>query len=166
MADLPTYNLEDLQLAESNKLFTLNFELTSINDAEIPFVLFRNPTGSGKAVKLKRIVMANNHTSVSWIKFRAYIAPTVTTAGTAIPIACTHIGSGASSSMQAFSGSTISANGTLALRLACPAAITAPATILGTEYDYIVEPNIDVLFTVQADGNNRVAAINLIWAEI
>ena len=166
MADLPTYSEEDLNLAEANKLFTLNHEVGNIADVEVPFILIRNPSGSGKTIRLKRIVLMNNHTSTSWVKFRIYIAPTVTATGTSLPIACTNIGSGAASAMQAFSAPTVSANGTLVLRLACPAAITAPATVLSTEFDYIVDANIDVLVTVQADGNNRVPAINVVWAEI
>lgn len=153
-------------LADANRLFSFNSELSPVSVVELPMVLFRNPVGSGRAVKLKRLVLANNHTATSWVKFQVYIAPTILTTGTPLAIACTHIGSGVSSSMQAFTTPTVSANGTVALRLACPAAISAPATILDTEFDYIIEPGIDVLFTVIADGNNRTAAINAIWAEL
>lgn len=166
MADLPVYNEEDQRLAESNKMFTFTAELNPVAIVELPFVLFRNPSGSGKAIKVKRIVLANTHTATSWVKFVIYVAPTVLTTGTSLPIFCTHIGSGASSSMQAFTGPTISVLGSVAFRTACPAAISSGPTILPTDFDYIIEPGIDTLITAQADGNNRVANLNVVWVEV
>lgn len=163
MADVPIYVNEDSNLAEAGKVFSMNFEVTAIGTTEIPVALFRNPNGSGKVMQLVRFTFSNVHTVTSFIRIRAYVAPTVTSDGTGLTEGCTRIG-GAAGAAQSFVSPTVSANGTRIAQWVAPA-FAAP-TLIPLEYLFILDPNTTILLTAQADGTNRVLAGSLIWTEI
>lgn len=162
MADVPVYVNDDSNIADAQKLFTTNFEVSSIGTTEIPVALFRNPSGSGKLVKLYRLTVSNMHTVTSFIRVRAYIAPTVTADGTSLTGACTYIG-GAAPTSVAFSSPTVSANGSRVAQYVVPA--FSNALIIPLEYKFIIPANTEMLITGQADGTNRVLGGSLLWAE-
>jgi hypothetical protein len=163
MADVPIYDNDDSNLADASKVFTTNWEVSAIGTTEIPIALFRNPSGSGKTVKLIRLTMSNLHTVTSFIRMRAYIAPTVTSDGTDLTKACTKIG-GAAPSSVAFSSPSVSANGTRVAQWVVPAFGTP--TQIPLEYLFILPANTELLLTGQADGTNRICGGSLIWAEV
>lgn len=152
------------QLASENKVFSTNFEVTGIGTTEIPVGLFRNPSGSGKTVKLDRLTISNLHqTANTFVRVRVYVAPTVTADGTALTTGCTHIGQAGPSSV-AFSSPTVSANGT---RIGNWNVVSsANALPIPLDMIYILDANTQVLITAQADGTNRILAASLIWAEV
>lgn len=151
------------QLAAESKVFTMNWEVSSIGTTEIPVVLFRNPVSSGKTVKLIRLVFSNAHTVTSFIRLRGYVAPTVTSDGTALTEGCTFLG-GAAGVATGFTSPTVSANGA---RLAqwTAAAFDQP-TQINLDLYFILPENTTILLTAQADGTNRVLVGSLIWAEV
>lgn len=151
------------QLAVENKLFSTNWEVSSIGTTEIPVVLFRNPSGSGKTVKFDRLTMSNFATVNSFIRIRAYGAPTVTSDGTGLTEICTHVGQAGPSSVT-FSSPTVSANGTRFAQWEIPA--FQNALIIPLDLLFILDANAEILLTAQADGTNRVFAGSLIWAEV
>lgn len=163
MADTPIYANDDSNLADAKKVFITNFEVSSIGTTEIPVALFRNPSGSGKLAKLFRLTLSNFHTVTSFIRVRAYIAPTVTADGTALTEACTYIG-GAAPSAETFSSPTVSSNGTRAAQWEVPA--FSPALAIPLEYIFILPENTNVLITAQADGTNRILAGSIVWSEV
>lgn len=163
MADVPLYANEDSNLAEAGKVFLMNFEVGSIGTTEIPVALFRNPNGSGKVVRLIRFTFSNMHTVSSFIRIRAYVAPTVTSNGTGLTEGCSRIGQ-AGGSAEAFSSPTVSANGTRIAQYVAPA-FAAP-TQIPLDYLIILDPNTTILITAQGDGTNRVLAGSLIWSEV
>lgn len=163
MADIPVYANDDSNLAESGKVFLTNFQIDTVETTEIPIILFRNPSGSGKVMRLIRFTFSNVHTSDSYIRIRAYVAPTVTSDGTTVSAGCSRIG-GASGSAEVFSTPTVSANGVRIGQWLAPA--FQPPTQIALDYLIILDPNTTILLTAQADGNNRSFAGSFIWAEV
>ena len=163
MADVPVYINDDSNLADAQKLFSTNFEVTGIGTTEIAAVLFRNPSGSGKLVKLSRLTVSNLHTVSSFIRVRAYVAPTVTSDGTGLTEGCTYIG-GASGVAESFSSPTVSANGSRIAQWVVPA--FSNALIIPLDFQFILPANTSMLLTAQADGTNRILGGSLIWAEL
>jgi hypothetical protein len=163
MADVPIYANDDSNLADAGKVFITNFEVASIGTTEIPIALFRNPSGSGKLAKLIRITLTNFTTVNSFVRVRAYIAPTVTSDGTALTESCTLIG-GSTSVSETFSSPTVSANGTRASQWALPS--FANALIIPLDQLIIIPANVSLLITAQADGTNRTVGASVVWAEV
>lgn len=163
MADVPIFVNDDSNLADAGKVFSMNFEVGSIGTTEIPVALFRNPNGSGKVMKLMRLTFSNVHTVTSFIRVRAYVAPTVTSDGTGLTEGCTRIG-GTAGSAETFSSPTVSANGTRIAQWLAPS--FAVPTIIPLEQWFILDPNTTMLLTAQADGTNRVLAGSLQWSEV
>lgn len=163
MADVPVYANDDSNYADANKVFIMNFEVSSIGTTEIPVALFRNPSGSGKLMKLIRFTFSNVHTVTSWIRVRAYVAPTVTSDGTALTEGCSHIGQ-AGGSAETFSSPTVSANGTRLSQWLAPS-FSVP-TQIPLDYLVLLDANTTILLTAQADGTNRVLTGSVIWAEV
>lgn len=162
MADVPIYVNEDSNLADAGKVFTLNFEVSAIGTTEIPIALFRNPSGSGKTVKLIRLTLSNLHTVTSFIRVRAYASPTVTSDGTALDELCTKFGATAGTA-TGFTSPTISANGTRIAQWVVPA--FAAALIIPLDQFFILGETATIIITGQADGTNRVLGGSLIWSE-
>ena len=162
MADVPVYVNDDSNLADASRVFLTNFEVSSIGTTEIPVALFRNPSGSGKTVKLIRLTMSNMHTVTSFIRVRAYASPTVTSDGTALAELCTKFGSPAGTA-EVFSSPTVSANGTRLSQWVVPA--FEAALMVPLEQYFIMPETATILLTAQADGTNRVLGASLIWAE-
>lgn len=163
MADVPLYVNEDSNLADVQKVFITNFEITGLGTTETAAVLFRNPTGSGKLVKLYRLTMSNLHTVDSFIRVRAYGAPTVTSDGTGLTESCTYFG-GAAGSAEAFASPTVSSNGTRLAQWVVPS--FSNALIIPLDYQIILPANTTILLTAQADGTSRILGGSLIWAEV
>lgn len=164
MADVRIYANDDSNLADAERVFTTNFEVSGVGTTEIPVALFRHPSGTGKLVKLIRLTISNLHqTANTFIRVRAYAAPTVTSDGTSLTTGCTYIGKTGPSSV-AFSSPTISANGTRVGQWNVVS--SANALIIPFEMFFILDPNTQVLLTAQADGTNRIIAGALIWAEV
>lgn len=163
MADVPVYVNDDSNLADAQKMFVTNFEVSGIGTTEVPVALFRNPSGSGKTVKLFRLTMSNLHTVNSFIRVRAYGAPTVTADGTALTESCTSFG-GSAPSAETFSSPTVSANGSRLAQWVVSA--FQNALVVQLDYIFILPANTQVLITGQADGTGRVLGASIIWAEL
>lgn len=161
--EYPVLSVEQ-NLANTNRMFTLNFEVSGVGTTEIPVALFRNPSGSGKTVKLSRLTISNLHqTANTFIRVRAYVAPTVTADGTGLDERCTHVGQAAPVSV-AFSSPTVSANG---VRIGQWNVVSsANALIVPLDLLFILDANTQMLLTAQADGTARIIAGALLWAEI
>lgn len=161
-------NVTDIisDLALDNKLFITTLEYTITASTESPVLLIKNPSGSGKILKLQKIELANIHTVSSFIRFRLYKAPTITTNGTALTISSTNVGGSGSTVMQAYSAPTISANGTRLATWATPGGVSAVTSVNVRDADIILQANQNLLITGHGDGTNRVAVINILWSEI
>lgn len=164
MADVPIYVNDDSNLADAGKVFVSNFEVTGLGITEVPLALFRNPSGSGKLVKLIRLTLVNTTSTVNTlVQVRAYGAPTITSDGTGLSELCTRFGFAAGSA-QVFSSPVLSGNGT---RLAAwvASSFSGPTVIELNQYFILPETSV-VALTAQADGVNRSLSGSIIWAEV
>jgi hypothetical protein len=151
------------QLALENKVFITSFEITTVGTTEIPVFLFRNPSGSGKTVKLIRLTLTNFTTVNSFIRVRAYLSPTITADGTGLTEACTHIGQAGPVSVT-FSSPTASANGTRVSQWETPG--FSNALVIPMDLLFILDANTQIILTGQADGTNRTLGCSMLWAEV
>lgn len=148
-----------------DKLFGIAAQRTGIGTSELPVLLFRNPNGSGKTVKLKKLIYNNSHTVSSQLRLRVYINPTVSADGTGLSEVALDIGSGNTAGAEAFSSPTISANGTQVLDLI----VLGGASAIDEKYDFTegtqLRANNSILVTAVSDGSNRIANVSLVWEE-
>lgn len=158
----------EARLAENNQMFFSNGEVNLPNlGTETPFLLIRNPIGSGKNLRLNEfrpIVLATGSVSVV---FRLYAKPTVTAAGTAGPITSYRISAVPPvSAMQVFTSPTISANGTKFAHSF--AGVGTNAFMHNVDFDLaiILEPGQDLLVTGKPDANNTMVSAMMDWAEV
>ncbi len=149
-------------LSETDKLFSVSTNKT-VSTTELTFLLFRNPSGSGKTCKIKGFLFANVHTIAdSFVRYRVYNAPTVTSDGTALTENPLDIGSGVVASGTAFLTPSVSANGTLILDFSAQQGRTFPTWFPD---GFQLRANQQILITIVSDGASRVAAGSLIWEE-
>jgi hypothetical protein len=151
------------QIAQDNYGFRLTYEV-SVSQTEVPIVLLKNPVSSGKILRIDEVLFACQSNTSGAITCRVYFTPTITANGTAYtPIWGKVMASPPSSSINAFLSPTISAFGT---RIKTIHSITGDSR----EYDFsddplLVDPNMNLLFTLTCFGNSRPAGINLTWRE-
>jgi hypothetical protein len=152
------------QAAQDNYGFGLVYEV-SVSQTEIPIVLLRNPAGSGKIIRLDEVMIACQSNTSGAITCRIYYSPTITTNGTVYtPVWGKVMASPPASSINAYLSPTISANGT-------KKKVIHSMTGESLEYDFnddplLVDPNMNLLFTLTCFGNSRPAGINLTWREV
>jgi len=154
-------------LSDNDKLFVLSSEpTTTLGTTETALLLFKNPSGSSKQAKIRRIEFSNFSTSDSFIKFRLYKSPTVTTNGTSITTSSLHIGGSAVAVITPFFLPVITANGIKLNAWNVGSYYHTLTLILNLDFELLLDNNNSLLITGQADGSNRSPVINIIWAEI
>lgn len=151
---------------EKKRLYGLVTETNIATAVETRIILVRNPAGSGKTLYLLRWTVLLTNTANSSGVLRAYLAPTVTSAGTTAPIVNTAVGGGgAASAMTAFTVPTISANGTFAYATRVQGGDGAQPTEVIFDGSISVAPGIDILITGTPDGTNRNVISSFLWLE-
>lgn len=148
-----------------DKLFGAAAQRTGIGTSELNVLLFRNPSGSGKTVKLKRLIYNNSHTVSSQLRIRVYVDATVTSAGTGVTEVALDIGSGNTPGAEVFSSPTTSANGTQILDLLTLGGASAQDGKFEFSEGCQLRENHNLLVTAISDGTNRVANISIVWEE-
>lgn len=147
--------------ASQEKTFSATTNLITIGTAETPFLLFRNPTGSGKFVRVYSIRISSDDAAT----FRVYQTPTVTANGTAVTTLNNYVKSGAAAaSSTVFSQPTTSSNGTL---YHVHITTAEEGTIeLQLEQHIILDANNAILITVANGSNNTPTNASISWIEI
>ena len=152
-------------LTNNNYLYSvalsINMASSSTNN---PLILFRNPSGSGKVVRIKRISCGVNINNV-FASFYVFHTPTVTTNGTSQTPVSTNIGGGASAAVSLVTTlPTVSSTGTA---LANGAVGQNSASITLTDnFDIYIQANQAILITGAPSSNNREAVITVVWGEV
>ncbi len=114
------------------------------NNAENDFLLVKNPTGSGKTVRIERIIFGSDENQANKSSFfRIYRDPTITSNGTTLVINNLKKGS-AAGVMTAFKIPTISARGTLM----SVGSYQAPRVSEDTELAVMLQPGENILITI------------------
>lgn len=148
-----------------DKLFGAAAQRTGIGTSELNVMLFRNPSGSGKTVKLKRLIYNNSHTVSSNLRIRVYVDPTVSSDGTGVTEVALDIGSGNTPGAEVFSSPTTSANGTQVLDLMTTGGASASDGKFEFSEGSQLRANHSLLITAISDGTGRIANISLVWEE-
>lgn len=150
-------------IREDNKMFAVTRSTTAIGTTELMVLLLKVPNTSGFFAQLRNIVITNTHTVAnSWVRVRMYIAPTITSDGTALTEVPLDFGGGDTADLTAFGTPTISANGTQFFDM---------TVIAGQSQTFYFPPGVNlranqnVLITAVADSTSRVSQITVQWEE-
>lgn len=148
-----------------DKLFGFVGSRGSIGTTELPVILLRNPSGSGKTLKPKLLIINNSATVSSQLRVRVYTAPTVTSTGTGATEIALDVGSGNTAGAEGYTSPTISANGSQILDLMTLGGASAQDTQYAFPDGFQLRSNQDLLITAVSDGTNRTANITVWWEE-
>ena len=136
--------------------------ITTSGSAEIDFLLFRNPAGSGKTVKFHQT--AYTYTKGSGVSIaKLYISPTITAVGTPLAVNKRYIGHATAPVSLVYSAPTIAARGTF-IRLFGQGA--TGTLVNDQELGFIMPAGYDLLVTITPAANNTDHAIYQDWAEV
>lgn len=133
---------------------------TSEND----IFLLKNPSGSGKTVRIKHIcssivatVTGDGH------RLKLYAGPTITSDGTALTIN-KFSSSQSASSMEAYYAPTISSRGTDVIGYF----VGQGSSLVNTDVDlaFYLAPNENFLISLQSLNTGKSHSINVCWAEV
>lgn len=135
---------------------------TIAGQSETDFILFRNPTGSGKIIKFHDIdYLYNKGSGIAIV--RMYLGPTITSVGTGVSVQKRYVGGAISPTSLVYYNPTISARGTV-IRIFGQSAV---ASFTEEEHlGWIIPANTDMLITVQPAANNTDHTIYMDWAEV
>lgn len=153
-----------VEASVGGRVFVAGTALTSISlSTEIPLLLLKNPSGSGKYMRIFRGVFGIDSTQARAI-FRLYKSPTITANGTPLPITNQlQSATAPASAMLAFQLPTISNNGTpFSIRIV-PA--NQPTHALDLPHLYSVDENENILVTVTNLLINQSAHAAALWIE-
>lgn len=151
---------------EKKRLYGLVTEVNLATATEINYLLIRNPAGSGKVLYFQRLTVLLTNTANSSGVIRVYLAPTITSNGTAASIVNTNIGGGgAATVMTAFTSPTISVRGTFAYATRVQGGDGAQPTEINFEGSIAINPGVDLLVTGTPDGTNRNIISSFLWLE-
>lgn len=154
-----------LELTNLDKIYTISADQNlPTNGAENVAFLIRNPIANTKKMFISNAIfdVVTKDRQCTW---RVYKNPTVTGTGSATTISSTRIGgSPPATVMEAFTGPTVSANGTRIRNFST--GVNANSTDIDFALGFIVEPGNALLITGIPNGNNVVVGLSMQWAEI
>lgn len=132
--------------------------------ADNPLVLITNPSGSGKSLFIWRGRFGSTVTNVA-ISFKIYSNPTITLAGTSLPITNRNIG-GISNLNSVATVTTLPTTSTLGtLITALNVGQNNNSIDMNEEFAIKVNPGNSLLITGAPSSNNREATMTLVWQE-
>jgi len=149
-------------LAENGKMFDATTGVTTIaTAAENDFVYLKNPTGSGKILRLNVAILTISATSNKSSFFRYYRNPTVTANGTALTINNRKSG-GQASVMQVYKLPTISAKGNI-FEIKN---VGISSVVNNFNLEVMLNEGDSILISTQPSSTNMDTAVSLVWAEV
>lgn len=153
--------------AAADQFYWVSYEYNLANAGEKMALLLRNPSGSGKAVRLVDLTISLTNTVGSMAIIKVYANPTVTANGTSQTTRPGHVGASQSSSVALVtSGPTVSSNGALYTVEHVAGGTAGYSNTVDFTECLILEPNNSILITGNPDGTNRNLALALTWVEI
>lgn len=131
--------------------------------SETPLFLMKNPNGSGKKIVIRLFQIFAGLSSTQVSQWRVYLDPTITANGTSLTPQNMYFQTSPPSPVAtAFKSPTISANGTfISLFFQLAGSLNQPEQ----NFDFVVDPNHNVLVTVQTSSPNVNHNVHLIWSE-
>jgi len=152
--------------SETGDAFTSPFSATlSTKNTEYDIFLLKNPTGTGIDLHQYKTFLGSAITAVLFM--RVYRNPTITTNGTSQTPVNMKSSNGAGVGL-AYTIPTISARGTLIRTTIIGSTVGATATSYSNDYDLglQLEPNENLLITVESSINNTPVYVSHLWAEL
>jgi len=164
---------------EQGNLFTIGtdpWEYASVNNlafatsfgasfaggtVEQPFMLIKNPAGSGYTCRFKRLTLAVTTNTLG--TFRLYRQPTITANGTVNPIGC-YREKTATGVVEAYSVPTYSATGNKFLQYDLNAGGVG-IIVIEQGLSLILLEGDELLITLEQGSNNNKFSCNISWAE-
>jgi len=130
---------------------------------EVPILLIKNPTGSGKAMRLHALYVAADGLSTNEeLIVRAYTQPTITANGTVLTPTSNRPAKNVSSVLNVYSLPTISANGTKLFEFYT----TTTFVLDGVGHPYFLDAGYSFLLTVQQSSSGINYTTDAFWSEI
>jgi hypothetical protein len=153
-------------LTGQNKVYSVALSVAAASaGVDNPLVYIRNPSGSGKALHILKVIGGTAVANVA-DTYKLTANPTVSANGTSQTAVSRNVGGGAGTAVALVTTlPTVSAVGSV-LQNAVGGQNSQTVEILIEEYSTIVQPNNAILVTADPSSNNRVSAITVIWAEI
>jgi hypothetical protein len=135
--------------------------LTLSGSSETDFMLFRNPTGSGINIEIKRFFYTYTKGSAIAL-MKLYRGPTITNVGSARTVEKMKLGGAISPAALVYTQPTISNRGTLLRAIG-----NSSVQTLQLDYDLalFIPPATDILITIQPASNNTDHSVGMEWAE-
>lgn len=147
--------------AASQQVFSAQTLVTNIGTTETSFLLLKNPNASGKVLRILKIVVGTSGAGT----IRVYHTPTITSNGAALAAVNRYIKSAPTAAVAApFTAPNISVKGT-PINLWYTTAQSGSKDFIA-DGDIAVDPNFNILITVQNGAANTPTAITVIWAEV
>jgi hypothetical protein len=137
--------------------------LTIATSVEQPFLLLKNPSGSGKNMRLEKIIFQSDANSKN--VFRIYRNPTITANGTALTINNLRF-SGSASIGTVYKISTTTSFGTLITPIIMLGSPAGSNTILDLDLGQFIEQNENLLITIDPSANGLSFAVTVYWVEV
>jgi len=157
--------------AQQNQVFAASFDFNlPTGGTETPALFLKNPSGSGKTLVIKRILVSGVSTGNNEAVAALYSNPTTAGDGTGQAETTTSVGSGATSVATAFSGPNVvgGANGARFLAWQVPAAANNTPSAPPIVVDGLIRiaPNNTLLLTGKPAANNMNVAWSIFWQEV
>jgi len=148
-------------LAENGKVYQVTSGVVTVSAAaQTDFALIKNPTGSGKVLRLNVSILTISAVNKSSF-FRFYRNPTTTSNGTALSIFNRKQG-GAATAMQAFHTPTISSRGNLFE----VKNVGTSALVNNFNLELMINAGDSILVTAEPSSTNIPHAVSFVWAEV
>jgi hypothetical protein len=154
--------------AEAKQFYWCSFAFNLASTGEKTALYFRNPSASGKVVKIVDLTIGLTNTVGSMAIVRMYANPTTSANGTALTALPGYIGGSQAASVALLSsGPTVSANGSLYLAEHVSGGTNGTGT---REVDLaeciLLAAGNSLLLTGDPDGTNRNLLVTITWVEI
>jgi len=153
-------------LAIAGYAFTTIVNTINSNSTETNLLLISNPSNAIRTVYISTSVLGVDPTSPNWVKFYAYVSPTVTSNGTINPITNLKAGVTNVSTASVYTSPVTSSRGTIISVLPVGNSNQSGATApISLDPYLILSPGQSILIAAIAKGNNTPVVLNINWFE-
>lgn len=153
--------------SELKQVYWCSYVFNLANTGEKMVLYLRNPSGSGKVLRLLDVTLTLTNTVNSLAIVRFYMNPTATANGTAQTAQPGYVGGSQPAAVGLItSAPTITANGSLYLTEYVSGGTTGYSNTVDLDTCIILAANNSLLITGDPDGTNRSLSITLTWVEV
>jgi|WetSurMetagenome_2_1015567.scaffolds.fasta_scaffold762332_1 hypothetical protein len=153
--------------ADLKQLYWCSYAFNLANSGEKMAMYFRNPSGSGKTIKIVDITLGLTNTVSAAAIARIYANPTVSANGTAQSALPAYIGGSQAAAVGLVtSGPTVSVNGSLYLAEQVVSSSLGFSVTVDFDECLILAANNSLLITGDPDGTNRNMLLTITWIEV